>query len=208
MEQQAFCPKMAVDGLHAPDPWIFDHDVLRNLAEDDRKELEFIQTIDSEKFSSARASSDVLSSVLRLHKEYMNAKPMTISHQLIPDWYKAEQLKISSPIPAQKASRGLISAVAPSMLDPSDMLTPLEKLNDEFDEGLAFPSYYTDIKDNILEAVANEKIVCHRATASIIQEVLSLEKLRKLEYQKPTYHHQLNEVRFRPLSGYLLGRFS
>ncbi|EFQ96965.1 hypothetical protein MGYG_00009 [Nannizzia gypsea CBS 118893] len=194
LEQQAFDPKMALDGLDTLDSQILDYHVLNGLADDGHRVVKFTKAVGSEKFSPARASCELLSSILGLHKEYMNAKPMPLSHQLLPDWYMAEQVKISSPILSQEASPWLGSApAAASLLDPSGMQVPLEKLNDEFDEGLAFPNHYTDLRDEILEATMGEKIVCHSATSSIIQQILSHGELRKLGYQKPAYHHQLNE---------------
>ncbi|DAA73606.1 TPA_exp: Uncharacterized protein A8136_4635 [Trichophyton benhamiae CBS 112371] len=185
---------MALDGLNPPNSRTMNHSELHCFVEDDQKgALESIQGIDSAKIPLTRASSELLSYVLRLHKEYMNTNPRTLSHTLLPDWYKVEQLKISSSIPEQGASRGTISALTFLMRDPSNLQTTLEKLNVEPDEGLEFPTLYTDLKDKILAEVAGEKLVCRPTTASLILETLSHEKVRKLEYQKPTYHHQPND---------------
>ncbi|EZF32968.1 hypothetical protein H109_06942 [Trichophyton interdigitale MR816] len=190
LEQEMFSHNMALDPFES---WIIDHSELHCFVEDDRMGLDFIQAIDSAKISPTRASSELLSYVLRLHKEYMDTNPRTVSHRHLPDRYKAEQLKIHLPIPEHGASRGTIPAVKFLILDPSNLQAPLEKLNVESDEGLEFPTLYTDLKDKILEEVASEKLVCHPATASVILETLKHGNVRKLEYQKPTYHHQPND---------------
>ncbi|EGD92098.1 hypothetical protein H112_00387 [Trichophyton rubrum D6] len=187
LEQEIFSHNMALDGLIPPNSWeMGDSDDIKGV-------MDFMQAIDPAKISATRASTELLSYVLRLHKEYTNTSPGALSHRLLPDWYKVEQLKISPPIPEQDASHGTISAVTLLKLDPSNLQAPSEKLNVESDEGLEFPTLYTNLRDKILEEVASEKLVCHPTTASLILETLNHGKVRKLEYQKPTYHHQPND---------------
>ncbi|KAM5433527.1 hypothetical protein MferCBS31731_007033 [Microsporum ferrugineum] len=186
-------PGEVISGLLSADSCTTD--LNESFIEDDRKAQELVEAVHSEKLPSSRASGELLSSVVRAQNEYIDSsKDRSYASKTLPDRQRVEQLKIYPPILTRDTARSFLSIPPLPLLGQSDIHVPLEKLNDEHDEGLAFPGYYADMRSEIMGRISKEKVVCQPTAGLYLQEALRYQQYEgSLQYKKPTYFPSLNE---------------
>ncbi|KAM5486674.1 hypothetical protein McanCB56680_001077 [Microsporum canis] len=186
-------PGEVISGLLSADSCTTD--LNESFIEDDRRAQELVEAVHSEKLPSSRASGELLSSIVRAQNEYIDSsKDRNYASKTLPDRQRVEQLKIYPPILTRDTARSFLSIPSLPLLGQSDIHVPLEKLNDEHDEGLAFPGYYADMRSDIMGRIGKEKVVCQPTAGLYLQEALRYQQYEgPLQYKKPTYFPSLNE---------------
>ncbi|KAK2861222.1 hypothetical protein FQN49_004422 [Arthroderma sp. PD_2] len=139
--------------------------------DDDHRAQEVVKSVYSEKLLASRGCGELLSSIARLCNECKTSLNKTHLPIGLPYSHRVEQLKIDQPILRREAWREHYSLPPLPSLDGFNLRPPLEELRGENDEGLAFPSYYTGMSNEIQEGIAKEKIHCPASTLRCLQEI-------------------------------------
>ena len=134
-----------------------------------------VKSRQNERLEIGRDAAIFLSSII---KPVAAPPSLDTSSEFNQNRHRVKSLKMEPPIlktdhelDLRAFSGGIIS------LDPTKLNLPLEKLQEENDEGMSWPKYYLDLPMQMWERVKAEKLDCTREVLLFIQGVRSVEKV-------------------------------
>lgn len=157
----------------------------------------------SEKLDIGKREALLLSSIIKAPSQLESVSCEHGWDGVLPDYRGIRRMKVEEPILRHDHELDMLSFRAQVSLDRVDLDLPLEPIDDERDEGLAFPSYCQGLPSQMQERTTNEKLDCTRETLHFMEKIRdpltsSLQDVHHTLYKNMTCRSKVNPTESTP----------